>query len=106
MTGFEALQDALPSLFESIQDETVGLIGGTLFFGSWMLQAYESRKQGKPVVSARFFMIRASASVLLAFEGYRTGSLSVFLVMAATGLLMFYNLYLAVSNSRSGGMTE
>lgn len=76
--------------------EAIGLIGGLLFFGSWMLQAWESRRAGKSVVSTRFFVIRSLASALLAFEGLRTGSFSVFAVMAATLILMLYNLRLSL----------
>lgn len=80
------------------QQEAIGLIGGVLFFGSWMLQAWESRRAGKSIVSSRFFVIRSLASALLAFEGLRTGSFSVFAVMAATLVLMLYNLWLSLKN--------
>ncbi len=90
-------------IFAEIREETVGLIGGALFFGSWILQAAESRRLGRPVVSIRFFSIRAAASLLLAIEGLRSGSLSVFAVMAATGLLMLYNILLALKKGPSGG---
>lgn len=80
------------------RQEATGLTGGALFFGSWMLQAWESRRAGQPVVSPRFFLMRALASVLLAYEGLRTGSFSVFAVMSATLLLMLYNLHLAIRN--------
>ena len=78
------------------QAEAIGLIGGVLFFGSWMLQAWEGRRAGRSVVSTRFFVIRSLASALLAFEGLRTGSFSVFAVMAATLVLMLYNLRLSL----------
>jgi lipid-A-disaccharide synthase-like uncharacterized protein len=81
------------------QQEAIGLIGGVLFFGSWLLQAWESRRAGASVVSTRFFVIRSLASALLAFEGLRTGSFSVFAVMAATLILMLYNLRLSLKNS-------
>lgn len=81
------------------QQEALGLIGGVLFFGSWLLQAWESRRAGQSVVSTRFFVIRSLASALLAFEGLRTGSFSVFAVMAATLVLMLYNLRLSLKNS-------
>ena len=78
------------------RQEAVGLIGGALFFGSWLLQAWESRRAGRSVVSSRFFVIRSLASALLALEGLRTGSFSVFAVMTATLLLMLYNLRLSL----------
>jgi lipid-A-disaccharide synthase-like uncharacterized protein len=95
------LQDLLLNLSTNLGDEVIGLIGGALFFGSWMLQAFESRQLGRPTVSPRFFAIRAVASALLAVEGIRAESFSVFAVMAATGLLMLYNLYLALKVRQS-----
>ena len=100
------MHDIVANLSADLQDGTIGLIGGVLFFGSWILQAYESRKLGRPTVSPRFFAIRAAASALLAVEGLRTESLSVFAVMAATGLLMLYNLFLALQDRRSAGIPK
>jgi lipid-A-disaccharide synthase-like uncharacterized protein len=92
--------EQLSELFQiDWRQEAVGLFGGVLFFGSWLLQAWESRRAGRSVVSTRFFVIRALASALLALEGLRTGSFSVFAVMAATLLLMLYNLRLSLKNS-------
>jgi len=88
-----SLFEWLPQIF---QNELVGIIGGAIFFGSWMLQAWETRAAGKPVVSARFFALRSAASLLMAIEGLRAGSLSIFLVMAATLVLMLYNLWSAM----------
>ncbi|WP_343080810.1 hypothetical protein [Ostreiculturibacter nitratireducens] len=81
-------------LFADLRAEAVGLIGGAIFLGSWMLQAWESRLHGTPVVSGRFFALRAVACALLTYEGYRTGSLSVVVVMLSTMVLMLYNLLL------------
>lgn len=80
------------------RQEAIGIVGGVLFFGSWLLQSWESRRAGRSVVTARFFVIRSLASALLAFEGLRTGSFSVFAVMAATLVLMLYNLRLSLKN--------
>ncbi|MGR3659913.1 MAG: hypothetical protein ACU0CA_01820 [Paracoccaceae bacterium] len=76
----------------TVQDELIGLIGGALFFGSWLFQSWETRKAGKPVVSARFFMLRVIASLMMAIEGLRVGSISISVVMAATLVLMLFNL--------------
>ena len=98
----QALIDYLQqNLLSDLSREAFGMIGGTLFFGSWLLQSWESRRAGHPVVSARFFVIRALASLLLTFEGLRTGSLSITLVMSATALLMLYNLKLARARPRA-----
>ncbi len=91
--------DIFPAGFEA---ELVGLIGGAIFFGSWMLQAWETRRAGKPVVSARFFALRSAASALMAAEALRVGSISIFAVMAATLVLMLYNLYSALRAEKIG----
>jgi len=94
----------MPGLFESmpfdLRAEIIGLIGGAIFLSSWVLQAWESRQWGVPVVSLKFFALRSLASALLTFEGIRAGSLSVTLVMAATLVLMLYNAGLILSNRR------
>lgn len=82
-------------LWSQAADEAVGMLGGAIFLVSWILQAYESRRKGLPTVSTRFFVLRSLASALLTFEGIRSGSLSVTLVMFATLLLMLYNIYLS-----------
>ncbi|MCJ2178609.1 hypothetical protein [Novosphingobium album (ex Hu et al. 2023)] len=85
------------TLFLQIKKEAVGLVGGAIFLGSWVLQAWESRKAGVPVVSLRFFLLRAFASALLALEAVRMQSLSVTFVMGATTLLMLYNASLILT---------
>lgn len=80
--------------------EAVGLIGGAVFFGSWLLQAWQSRKADQAVVSKSFFTLRALASALLTFEGVRIGSVSITLVMGATLLLMLYNIHLIRSREK------
>lgn len=93
------MNDILPP---GLAAELVGIIGGAIFFGSWMLQAWETRQAGKPVVSARFFAMRSAASALMAVESLRVGSLSIFAVMAATLVLMLYNLWLALRAKDAG----
>ena len=92
----------MPGLFETLsfdlKEEIIGLMGGAIFLGSWVLQAWESRQRGAPVVSLKFFALRSLASALLTFEGIRAGSLSVTLVMAATLVLMLYNAALILSD--------
>lgn len=93
------LSELLPP---GLAEELVGIVGGVIFFGSWMLQAWETRRAGRPVVSARFFALRSLASALMAAEALRVGSLSIFAVMAATLVLMIYNLWSAIRVERSG----
>ncbi len=88
------MNELLQSLQDHLAKEVVGLIGGIIFFGSWLWQAWQSREAGRPVVTQSFFAMRATASALLAVEGIRTRSLSITFVMVATLLLMLYNIYL------------
>jgi lipid-A-disaccharide synthase-like uncharacterized protein len=88
------MTEFLQALLVQFEKEVIGILGGAIFFGSWLLQAWESRCNGAPVVSMRFFFLRALASFLLTFEGIRSGSVSITLVMFATLLLMLYNMYL------------
>lgn len=81
-------------------EEIPGLLGGALFFGSWLFQAWETKRAGKPVVSSRFFALRSLASLLMAAEALRVGSTSLFLVMMATLALMGYNLWSAIRTER------
>lgn len=89
-----AMQEFLTSLLRDLAEETLGVIGGLFFFLSWVLQAWESKRVGQSVVSARFFWMRAIACVFLALEGWRTGSISLTLVMVATFAMVLYNLRL------------
>ncbi|WP_417809768.1 hypothetical protein [Thioclava sp.] len=94
------MNEFLHILQDHIAKEAVGLIGGVIFFGSWMWQAWQSRQARTPVVTQSFFAMRATASALLTVEGIRTKSLSITLVMAATLLLMLYNIYLIRKRAR------
>ena len=73
--------------------ELVGIIGGFLFFVSWVYQAWETHKFGKAVVSRNFFLIRLIASALLLYEAIRVESIGLILTMGATLLLILYNIY-------------
>lgn len=89
------------SIYAQIMKESLGMTGGLIFFCSWVLQAWESRRAGTSIVSVRFFVLRSIASALLTLEGIRSGSLSVTLVMAATLILMLYNILLQLKQSRN-----
>ncbi|MDJ0637921.1 MAG: hypothetical protein QNJ20_03745 [Paracoccaceae bacterium] len=86
---------------KELSQQALGFLGGALFLGSWILQAWESRRAGQPVVSGSFFAVRAIACALLTYEGLRTGSLSVVIVMLATMVLMLYNLVLIFKGQRA-----
>jgi lipid-A-disaccharide synthase-like uncharacterized protein len=94
------MNELLHMLRAHLAEEAVGLIGGVVFFGSWLWQAWQSRQAGKAVVTLSFFIMRATASALLTVEGIRTQSFSITLVMAATLVLMLYNIYLIQKRER------
>ena len=39
-------------------EEILGMIGGGLFFASWLLQAWETKQAGKAIVSFNFILLR------------------------------------------------
>jgi lipid-A-disaccharide synthase-like uncharacterized protein len=73
--------------------ELAGIIGGVLFFASWVYQAWETRKMGQAVVSYNFFLMRLIGSILLLYEAIRVKSVSLVFVIAGTILLIIYNMY-------------
>ena len=81
----------------------IGLSGGVVLFGSWILQAVETRRAGHPVVSGRFFALRVVGSLLLVVESFRVQSPGLFLVNLATVALMVYNLVLSRADERPKG---
>lgn len=88
------MAELINALLVKLSEEFLGVLGGALFFGSWLLQSWESRLAGTSVVTQRFFLMRVVASLLLALEGMRAGSLSLTLLMTGTLALMLYNVYL------------
>ena len=74
-------------------EEIAGILGGILFFVSWIYQAWETHKAGKAVVSSKFFLIRLTASILLMYEAIRVKSVGLMLAIAGTIFLILYNIY-------------
>ena len=74
-------------------DGLLGIIGGVIFLSSWILQAYQTKKNKKPTFSNLFFIVRIIGSVLLVIESIRVTSVGLFLVHAGTALIMVYNIY-------------
>jgi len=91
------MTELVTKLFQDLSNEFIGLLGGAMFLGSWILQSLQSKAAGSPVVSLEFFLIRCAACLLLTYEGLRTGSLSVTIVMFATFLMMAYNVALILA---------
>ncbi|HMB01535.1 MAG TPA: hypothetical protein VKS21_11165 [Spirochaetota bacterium] len=87
-----SLLDQIKNLLQP--EEIIGISGGILFFISWIVQAAESRRAGKPVVSFRFFLIRMIACIILLAESIRVASLGLSLVYTGTLLLIFYNFFI------------
>jgi len=70
----------------------IGLIGGGLFFLSWIIQIYETKKLNKSIFSTKFFSIRIIASIILILEAIRVNSPGFFLLYVATIIMMIYNI--------------
>lgn len=102
----EIIIELLQTGLQRLADEIYGAIGGALFLGSWILQAWESKRARISVVSMRFFVIRALGCVLLAIESIRIDSFSLFLVTGGTFLLVLYNISLLRKNRNSNDSND
>lgn len=71
----------------------IGLIGGGIFYLSWMYQAYLTRKNKKMTFDSIFFIIRIIASLILLFESIRINSFVFTLIYIGTVFMMLYNLW-------------
>jgi lipid-A-disaccharide synthase-like uncharacterized protein len=70
----------------------IGIIGGGVFFLSWLIQSYETKKSNKVIFSKKFFITRIIASLILLTEAVRVQSAGFFLLYIATIAMMGYNL--------------
>ncbi len=70
----------------------IGILGGVVFYLSWIVQAWETKKKNKPTFTAKFFLIRITASLILLIEAIRIESIGFFLVYIGTVGMMIYNL--------------
>ena len=73
-------------------ESLIGIFGGVLFYLSWMVQVWETKKYGKPTFTEKFFWIRIIASLILLIEAIRVKSLGFFLVYLGTVGMMVYNI--------------
>lgn len=76
-----------------IIEDLIGIFGGALFYLSWMVQVWETKKKGKPTFTAKFFWLRIVASLVLLIESFRVKSIGLFLVYIGTIGMMGYNLW-------------
>ncbi|MFH0936109.1 MAG: lipid-A-disaccharide synthase N-terminal domain-containing protein [Candidatus Woesearchaeota archaeon] len=75
-------------------ESIIGWIGGVLFFLSWAIQNYETKKHKKVTFTAKFFWLRIIGSLLLTYEAIRIQSLIFTLVNFLTALMQFYNIWM------------
>lgn len=94
--------ELLQQILMRFSEEIFGLTGGALFLLSWVLQAWESKRVGRPIVSLRFFLIRAAGCILLISESIRIESLSLFILASGTLALNAYNVYLFKRPAKKG----
>jgi len=71
----------------------IGLIGGGIFYLSWVYQSYLTKKNKKPTFDSIFFMVRILASFILLIEAIRVKSPGFFLLYLGTIAMMAYNLW-------------
>jgi len=70
----------------------IGIIGGAIFFLSWLVQAYETKRHNKSTFTKKFFVIRIMASIILLYEAFRVNSPGFILLYIAGILMMVYNI--------------
>jgi lipid-A-disaccharide synthase-like uncharacterized protein len=77
-----------------MSESLIGWIGGILFFLSWIIQNYETKKNKKITFTTKFFWLRIIGSLLLTIEAIRIRSLIFTLVNFLTALMQFYNIWM------------
>ena len=95
------MQAFIGEIAAKLAAEPFGLLGGGLFFFSWVVQSWESKQAQAPVVSSRFFAIRITGCLLLAIEGYRIESASLLLLSVGMAAMNSYNIWLIFKRARS-----
>ena len=95
------LEKLIGEVVSGLAAEPFGVFGGALFFFSWIVQSWESKRAQRPVVSNRFFLIRIAGCALLAVEGYRIESASLLLLSIGTAAMNGYNIWLAGRRGRA-----
>jgi len=73
-----------------------GILGGGVFFTSWIYQAYISKREGKSVVDVWFWIMRITGLVMITVHAIVIKDL-VFIILNSLGcMLASYNLFLNV----------
>ena len=75
-----------------INEAWIGILGGTIFYLSWVIQAWETKKANKPKFTQKFFWIRIIASLILLIEAIRVESIGFLFIYIGTIGMMIYNL--------------
>ena len=97
------MESLIAELLTSLAAEPFGVIGGLLFFFSWVLQSWESKRAQEPVVSMRFFLVRITGCALLATEALRIDSASLLLLSVGTAAMNAYNVWLLAKRRGAAG---
>lgn len=79
----------------------LGTLGGALFFGSWLLQAWESKQKGKSIVSLRFWLVRLTGILLMMVYSFQIQSLIFVITYGITGIVTMFNIYIYLKNGNS-----
>lgn len=95
------MEKIIGEILTDLAAEPFGVVGGAIFFLSWVLQSWESKRAQAPVVSARFFLVRILGCALLAVEALRIDSASLLLLAVGTAAMNAYNLWLIAKRRRA-----
>jgi lipid-A-disaccharide synthase-like uncharacterized protein len=85
-------------MLDSILDKfmNLGSIGAGIFFYSWLYQAWETKREGKSIVSPAFWVMRFIGVAILTIYSFQIGSLVFGVTYIITGLITIYNIYIGL----------
>lgn len=78
----------------------LGMLGSFVFFCSWIVQAYESKRAARSITSSRFWALRATGLVILLVWAIQLHNLVLILGNIVGLILTGYNIYLSTREIR------
>jgi len=81
----------------------VGFLGAVMFAGRWLLQAWATRRAGRPTIPRSFWIISLAGSAMVTsyFVWGKNDAVGI-LTNVLPASVAFYNLVLDIRNARSG----
>jgi len=74
----------------------LGMLGGVVFGVSWLLQAIESRKQGKSVVTLNFWLLRLLGIIFVLIYSIQVRDVVFVTLYTGVSVIIIYNIILEV----------